>query len=154
MANMNGFDASQVAPATPYEPLPAGDYLAIIVESAMETSKDGGSEFLKLKLEVIDGPCKGRILFDRILRKHANRKAVEIGSARLSSLCHAVNVLRPNDSQQLHNLPVLASVKCAKRKDTGEISNEIKVYKSKNAAAPASHQAPTAVAGGKAPWAR
>ena len=36
MANLNGFDAATVDPATDFEPLPAGKYLTVITESQMK----------------------------------------------------------------------------------------------------------------------
>jgi len=61
--------------------------------------------------------------------------------------------MTPNDSVELHNLPLEISVKCKKRDDTDEITNEIKGYtergSSANPSAPA-EQAKTSAA----PWQR
>jgi hypothetical protein len=43
--------------------------------------------------------------------------------------------MAPGDSVELHDLPLVISVKCKKRADTGEITNEIKGYAKKEAAA-------------------
>jgi len=51
--------------------------------------------------------------------------------------------MQPGDSVELHNLPLVISVKCKKRQDTGEIANEIKGYEPKAAAAGQPPQAPT-----------
>jgi hypothetical protein len=45
----------------------------------------------------------------------------------------AVGVLAPNDSVELHNLPLVIHVKCKKRPDTGEIGNEVNGYSPKAA---------------------
>jgi len=34
--------------------------------------------------------------------------------------------MQPKDSFELHNIPVLITVKCKKREDTGDIVNEVK----------------------------
>ena len=39
MANLNGFDANEVDPATSFDPIPAGKYLAVIAESEMKATK-------------------------------------------------------------------------------------------------------------------
>src|SRR3990172_3284342 len=39
MANLNGFNANNVDPATDFEPIPAGKYLAVITESEMKPTK-------------------------------------------------------------------------------------------------------------------
>ena len=75
------------------------------------------------------------------------------GSARseLSALCRAVGVLQPRDSVELHNIPLLLTVKLKKREDTGELTNEVKGYEPKASAG----QAPQApVASNTPPWKR
>jgi hypothetical protein len=62
---------------------------------------------------------------------------VEIARGNLSAICRAVNVMQPQDSVDLHNLPLEVNVKCKKRDDSDEISNEIKGYAAKaNAVTP------------------
>jgi len=39
-----------------------------------------------------------------------------------------VDVLTPDDSTQLHNIPLVIKVVCKKNVDTDEITNEIKGY--------------------------
>jgi hypothetical protein len=50
-------------------------------------------------------------------------------------------VLAPNDSVELHNLPLVLHMPCKKREDTGEIGNEIRGY-SKKEPPPVNTQAP------------
>jgi hypothetical protein len=78
---------------------------------------------------------------------------VQIARAELSAVCRAVGVLAPNDSVELHNLPLVVHVKCKKRDDTGELANEIKGYAKKEslAAVPANTQPP---ANSTPPWRR
>jgi len=160
MANLNGFDANQVDPTFGFDPIPAGDYLAIITESAFKDTKSGSGKFLEVKFEVIDGPHKGRNLWARLNLDNANETAVKIAKAELSAICRAVGVLQPKDSCDLHNLPLTLTVKCRKREDNGEITNEIKGYRPKGAPPAADAPAPTAepapatanVAADNAPW--
>ena len=65
---------------------------------------------------------------------------MKIARAELSAICRAVGVLAPKDSVELHNLPLVIHVRCKKRTDTSEITNEIKGYAKKD-------QPPTAAAG-------
>ena len=62
MANLHGFDANQVDPASNFDPLPAGKYLAAIIESEMKPTKAGTGNYLALTFQVLDGPHKGRML--------------------------------------------------------------------------------------------
>lgn len=151
MANLTGFDANQVDPATNFDPLPAGKYLAAITESEMKPTKAGTGNFLQLTFQVLDGPHKGRLLWARLNLDNPNATAVQIARAELSAICRAVGVMAPKDSVELHNLPLVISVRCKKRTDTGEITNEIGGY-AKKEVPPAP---PPAVNGAAhAPWKR
>ncbi len=153
MAHLNGFDATQVEPTTPFEPLPAGKYVACITASEMKATKQGDGSYLQLELTVLEGEYKGRKVWDRLCLNHSNPKAVQIARGTLSALCRSIGVLQPRDSAELHNVPLIVSVKCKKRNDTQEIANEIGGYESKSAAVPdASRQAP--VNNQTPPWKR
>lgn len=150
MANLGGFDANQVEPSSSFEPIPAGKYLAAITESEMKATKAGTGNYLSLTFQVLDGPFKGRLLWSRLNLDNANATAVKIAKAELSAICRAVGVLAPNDSIELHNLPLVITVRCKKRKDTDEVVNEISGYskrESPSATAPPSAAAPP-------PWKR
>jgi hypothetical protein len=131
MADLRGFDANTVEPSSDFEPIPAGKYLAVIVESEMKANKAGTGHYLQLTFELIDGPYKGRYLWARLNLDNPNATAVQIAKAELSAVCRAVGVLAPNDSTDLHDLPLVIHVKCKKRPDTGEVTNEIKGYSPK-----------------------
>jgi hypothetical protein len=132
MPDLNGFDANGVEPVPSYEPIPAGQYLAMIVSSEEKTSKKG-HKFLSLEFEVLEGPCKGRKVWANLNLSHPSPETVKYARADLAAICKAVGVLKPQDSVQLHNLPMLISVKCANRKDTGELQNRLKGFLPKNA---------------------
>mgnify|MGYP002783773078 CR=1 FL=1 len=155
MASLNGFNANEVDPNVAFEPLPPGEYLAVVVASEMKPTKNGAGEYLQLELEVIDGPHKGRKVWDRLMLKHSNSQTVAIAKGTLSALCRAVGVLVPRDSSELHNLPVVVKVACKKRDDTGEVGNVVKGYgkKGASAAAPARAAAPVGP-GSTPPWKR
>lgn len=134
MANLNGFDANQVDPASSFDPIPAGKYVAAIIESEMKPTKAGNGHYLELTFEIGDGQYKGRRLWARLNLDNPNQQAVQIARGELSAICRAVGVLQPKDSVELHNLPLSIKVACRKRDDTGEITNEIKGYERKEAA--------------------
>ena len=150
MANLNGFDARQVDPASDFEPIPAGKYLAIITESAMKPTKSGSGSYLELVFEVIEGQFKARNLWARLNLDNPNPLTVQIARAELSAICRATGVMQPKDSIELHNLPLLLTVKCKKREDTGDITNEVKGYAKKEAATGQPQQATSQTP----PWAR
>jgi hypothetical protein len=153
MADLRGFDANQVEPTSDFDPIPAGKYLAVITESEMKPNKANTGHFLQLTFQVIEGPYKNRYLWARLNLDNPNATAVQIARAELSAICRAVGVLAPNDSVELHNLPLVISVKCKKRDDTGEITNEIKGYAKKETSAPAAAAAQPS-ANSTPPWRR
>ncbi|MCX5683391.1 MAG: hypothetical protein NT049_06880, partial [Planctomycetota bacterium] len=53
-----------------------------------------------------------------------------------------VGVMQPRDSVELHNLPLLVTVKCKKRTDNDELTNEVRGYARKEAVAGQPQQAP------------
>ena len=134
MANLNGFDARTVEPVADFEPIPAGKYPAAITESEMKPTKAGTGQYLQLTFTILEGACKNRILWARLNLDNPNATAVKIAKAELSAICRAVGVMAPKDSQELHNLPLMITVKLKKRDDTGEMTNEVKGYAKKEAA--------------------
>lgn len=132
MAQLN-FDATQVNPDQSFEPIPAGWYNMMIVESEMKPTRDGNGAYLQLTLKVIDGQYAGRQVFDRLNLQNQNPVAAEIAYRRLSAYCHATGVLQIQDSQQLHGIPLKARVS-VRTDSTGQYdpSNEVKAVKSIN----------------------
>ena len=154
MANLNGFNATEVEPTTSFEPLPAGKYLAAITESEMKPTKSGSGSYLQLTFTILEGEYKNRILWARLNLNNPNATAVKIARSELSAICHAVGVMQPRDSVDLHNLPLVITVKLKKRDDTGELTNEIKGYARKDAAGANGQQPQAPVADNTPPWKR
>ena len=134
MANLQNFDASTVEPMGDFEPLPAGKYLVVITESEMKPTKAGDGEYLELVFEVVEGEYKNRKLWARLNLNNSSQKAVEIAKGKLSAVCRAVGVMTPNESAELHNIPLQVRVKCRKREDTGDIVNDVSAFYHKPAA--------------------
>ena len=150
MASLQGFDANKVEPATPFEPIPAGKYLTVISASEMKPNKAGTGQFLELMFTIVEGEYKNRQVWSRLNLENPNELAMKIAQAELSALCRAVGVLTPNDSVELHNLPLVIKVRCKRRKDTDEIVNEIGGYEKREAVTGKPQQATT----NTPPWRR
>jgi hypothetical protein len=131
MANLNGFNANEVEPNSLFEPIPAGKYLAAITASETKPTRNGDGSFLELTFSILEGDCKGRLLWARLNLDNPNATAVKIARGDLSAICRAVNVMQPKDSTDLHNLPLVISVKLKKRADNDELTNEIKGFEPK-----------------------
>jgi hypothetical protein len=124
--NWNTFNADDVDPNS-YEALPPGTYEVMITGSEWKETKNGEGQYLELTLQVLDDGFSGRLIWDRLNLVNKNDKAVEIAQQTLSSICRAVNVPRPSDSSDLHDIPLMVKVKQGEY--NGEITNEVKGYK-------------------------
>lgn len=133
MANLSSllggqqFDANQVEPNAAYEPMPAGFYPMMITDSEMKDSQSGG-QYVKLTIEVVDGPKKGRKVFSNLNLVNANQQAVDIARRDLSAICHSVGVLQPQDTQELHYKPFVGKVKVRAAQGNYDASNEMAGY--------------------------
>lgn len=151
-----GFNAANVEPATPMDVLPAGKYLCMAIASELKPTKSGGGEYLQITFEVLDGTYKGRKIFERLNIRNSNKTAEDIAQRALSALCHAVGVIELDDSDQLHDKPVVLDVAIDPAKGEYSASNRVKGYTASGGSAPApaaraAAPAATAAAGGGTP---
>lgn len=147
MANLQGFDASKVPEQQEFSALPEGQYVVIATASEMKPTKSGNGQFLQFTFEVLDGPQKGRKLWARLNLVNPNQTAVDIAQRELGAICRAVGVIKPSDSAELHNKPMLITV-AVEIDDRKRESNIIKKYEAVGPGA--SVAAPTT--SGAAPW--
>lgn len=153
MADLRGFDAGQIDPASDFDPIPAGKYVAAIIASEMKPTKAGTGQYLELTFQVLNGDYKNRLLWTRLNLDNPNATAVQIARAELSAICRAVGVMAPNDSTELHDLPLVINVRCKRRDDTGDIVNEIKGFSPKESASPPKPE-PVPAGDNTPPWRR
>ena len=144
------FDVStyEAPKKTSFEPLPPGDYNAIITDSQMKITKAGTGEYLELTIQVIDGAHSGRRLWERLNVVNANKTAEEIARSQLNGIKLACNVDKLENSEQLHDTPFVLSLDIDRRDPT---RNKIMGYSS---ASKAQRPATVAVTSGKKPWER
>lgn len=144
-----GFNAANVEPNAPRDPIPAGWYKAVISESIEKPTKAQTGSYLQLTLEVIEGDHAGRKVFERLNLKNPNAQAVEIAQRSLSGICRAIGVITPRHSQDLHDKPMMIKVKVTPERDGYGAGNEIAEYAEvqKGASAPAG-------GGATPPWKR
>ena len=134
------------------EPVPVGDYKVMIVQSEDFNTRAGTGVRTQLVFEIIDGPHKGRKLFENLNLVNESAIAVRIARAELKSICVACGGLKPQATEELHHIPMIAKVGQKKREDTGDIQNTIKKFSPLNSetaevAAPASKEETR-----QAPW--
>ncbi len=140
------FDATQVAPAASSDPIPAGNYAAMITESEIKPLKSLNGTALRLTFQILDGEFKNRKVWANLNIQHTNTTAQAIAQQQLSAICHAVNVLKISNPAALHNKPMTIKVKVRPAHDGYDASNDISGYSAINAAS----AAPTAATNGTA----
>ena len=122
------FDSGEVVEDNDFAALPDGEYPCIISESEMKETNAKTGKYLQLRLDIISGPYKNRVIFDRLNLQNPNDKAVEIAKKQLASLCRATGRLKIKDSSELHNIPVMARLKFKKGNGEWDDSNDVKKY--------------------------
>jgi len=146
MSELN-FNAFDVEPASDFTPLPNGQYVAVIGESAVKPTKRGDGRYLELVLVIIEGEYANRKIWARLNIVNRNPDAQRIANGQLSSICRAVGVMKPGDSSELHNLPLRITVACKPRGDGNGLTNEVTNFGPvEGATDPAANVAPSAPA--------
>ena len=74
------FDANTVEPQVEFAPVPAGKYIAAIVESEMKDNSAGTGRYLALTFELLEGQYKGHKLWAYLNLDHPNSLTVKIAS--------------------------------------------------------------------------
>ncbi len=155
MAELN-FNANEVEPQS-FDLIPPNEYEAVIVASEMKATNAGTGRYLKLQLQILNGPFSNRRLFDRLNLENPHEKAVSIAKGTLSAICRAVNVMTPRDSSELHMIPLRIKVAISKGDGDYADQNEIKAYKPRHTGpettgTPVASPSPDFTPSSKAPW--
>lgn len=136
--------------------IPAGNYLAQVVESDIQPLKSGNGKALVLVFQIIDGQFNGRKVWNRLNISHANPEAERIAQQQLRELCESLGITRMHDTAELHNKPCMIRLKIREDK-SGQYApqNEVAGYRPASAStAPVAAKAAAAPAAGAAvpPW--
>lgn len=127
MAALSQFNPDDVSDDR--EILPAGNYVAQIIESSLAQTKTGGT-MLKLTWEILDGPLAKRRVWENLNIVNANADAQAIAERSLKRICGAVGhtgVL--NDSEALHFKPAEITVAIQPARGEHGEQNTVKGYK-------------------------
>jgi hypothetical protein len=148
MAAINFNTSDAPAPDGEFAPIPAGEYPMRVVASEMKQTNDGQGQYLKLEMEITDGPSAGRKHWENLNLVNRNQQAVDIAQRSLAQLCLAVGKASITDSDELHMLPFIGKLKVTPARGEYGPGNQIAAYKS----AGGNGAAPAATASQKGPW--
>lgn len=127
MASLS-FNAEVVEPTQSFEALPNGRYEAIITDSEIKDTKAGTGQYLQLTFDIVGPSHMGRKVWARLNISNPNKTAEEIAQRELSAICHCLGKPQINDSEELHDIPLLIDLGQEINKTTGETVNRIKGY--------------------------
>lgn len=135
MAEMPFFDANEI-PEQSFDPLPAADYLFWVSDSDIKTNNEG-TQKVEVTMEVLEPEqYKGRKVWDSFtLESPANPDWAETGRKILATLCRAVGVMAPRDTQELHEIPFFGRVVVDQWND-GSLHNKVVARWSTSSQAP------------------
>jgi len=135
---MNGvsfnFNAANVAPSQALDALPNGWQNVQITNSEQKPTSKGDGQMIVFEFTVLDGPYKGRKIFDQLCLVHPNPTTVEIAYKNLSAICHATNRIQiQQTTAEVHGIPMMIKLKKreARRTEDGkeyDANNEVKGY--------------------------
>jgi len=136
------FDVSLYeAPKSNFDPLPRGEYLAIVTENQMKATKSGTGEYLELVIQIVDGEFSGRKIWERLNIHNANEVAENIARAALKSISLACGIEAMSDTDMLNDFPFTIILDIDRKDPT---RNRVMGYKPAKAA-PAPVARPTAI---------
>jgi Protein of unknown function (DUF669) len=129
---------TQTEEGTPdLQPLPAGNYLATIVDAKVGPLKSGKGQAVLLQWEVQGGANQGRLIFDRVIVAHESAEAMKFGRRKLKDIADACGV-----KDSITDLTVLLNKPCSiyvkiEQDDAGEYPPKNRVGRIKPIAASA-----------------
>lgn len=107
-----------------FTPIPTGEY-KLLIEKAVEGKSAAGNAMLKIQFKVEEGEYENRKLFSNINLEHDSKQVVEIGMQQLQTLRLQLGLKTIKDASDLVGHSFVTTVKVNKRKDTGELTNEV-----------------------------
>jgi len=112
-----------------FSALPAGEYIMAITKSEYKATKANNGHYLQLVFKVLTGPQKGKWYFENLNLDNPNPIAVEIANKALNSICQACDKEAVEDSEELHEIPMVVTLKVVPATATRPASNGTVAYK-------------------------
>lgn len=134
-----------------FQPVPAGNYQAQIIQDEEKVSKNG-DRYVQLTVQIAEGQFKGRLLWDSLNLWHSNEKPRSIARATFASICKAVGVKSPRDTSAILNKTLVIGVGIRHNDYKGKEENHIKVYLPTTNQPTATTPAPQNVVVSESPW--
>jgi hypothetical protein len=145
------FDISTYeAPKSDYDPLPKGEYQAMVTESQMKVTKAGTGEYLALTMQIIEGKYADRKIWENLNLHNPNEVAENIARANLKAISQACGFEELDDTDQLNDIPFILVLDIDRKDPT---RNRVMGYKRAGSGSAPSASSTASAATAK-PWER
>ena len=122
------FDATKEETLGVYEPIPDGEYPAMMTKAELVHTRDFSGRYYKTEWIIVDGKYKDRNVWLNINVENKNAMAAKIARKTIASICLASGVARPTSIAELCNVPMTIVV--GHEKDMNDtLRNKIKNFK-------------------------
>ena len=122
------FNTNDVPEDEGFAVVPEGVYAAQIIQTEMKDNKAGTGQYLELRVQLLEDPYAGRLIFERLNLDHPNTAAVAIANRTLRDICNACGVTEIEDSDELCGREFNVKVAIEKAKGDWPESNSVKKY--------------------------
>ena len=104
------FKSSEHEPVSFDFSIPDGDYLAAVTKSEVKTSK-AGNEYLSLGFQILEGAKKNLWVWSNYNIGHPDHDVKRMAWGQLTVLCQAIGIDEFDETEELHDLPLIITVK-------------------------------------------
>lgn len=112
-----------------FDVVPSGVYEVALRMAEMRENKAGTGQYLYMEFVITEGEYKGSVLFERLNLLHPNATAVRIANQKLNQICAAAKKANVEDTDDLLNIPIEATVETTATGDEQYPTNtEIKKF--------------------------
>ncbi len=122
------FNANEHEDMADFSILPKAWYAVVITASEKKTSENSGNDYMKLEYTIVSENFKGRKHWVNLNLWHPDVTVQGYAKRELASICRAVNVLNPTESEQMHNIAFGIKIGHKKDKGSGELRENILKY--------------------------
>jgi hypothetical protein len=114
------FDTAKEEGSPDFEPIPKGQYVAIVTDAKVGPLKSGKGQAVQLTWKIEGGQYANRLIFDRVIVAHESAEATKFGRRKLKDIADACSVKgHITDLTVLLNKPCSVYVKI-EQDDAGE----------------------------------
>ena len=114
---------------TSFQPLPAGEYKAIIIKAELVQTKNGTGKRIAYQIQIIEGPYKSRIIPDGFNIVNDSEIAQNIGRSQFAACRVAVGAEPYSNLEQIVNKPCYVVLGVKPGSGSFADSNQVKTFK-------------------------